>query len=228
MKPKLLVVDDEPGAGEILEQRLRDAGFTTIMAADGVRALELAREQKPELILLDIVMPELDGFEVCRLLRRDEATASIPVIFLTARTEEMDRIVGLELGAEDYITKPFSSRELVLRIKRALLRVSQKHTLTVFTFGTLNVDLRRHEVTLEGERVQLTATEFRLLEVLVRDAGYLYSREQLLKAVWNYEAGTESRTVDTHVRRLREKLGVAARHIETVRGEGYRFVQRLS
>jgi two-component system phosphate regulon response regulator PhoB len=227
MKSKILVVDDEPNAREIMEQRLRDAGFTPILAGDGVQALELAREHAPAVIVLDVMLPGLDGFEVCRRLRSDEAMASIPVIFLTARTEEMDRIVGLELGAEDYVTKPYSPRELVLRIKRTLMRAKPEPTLSVFRCGALIIDLRRHEVTLGGVRVQLTATEFRLLKLLVRHAGHLYNREQLLKTVWNYETDLESRTVDTHVRRLREKLGIAAGHIETVRGEGYRFVPQV-
>ncbi|HEY1108562.1 MAG TPA: response regulator transcription factor, partial [Opitutaceae bacterium] len=179
----------------------------------------------PDLIVLDLMLPGLDGFEVCRLLRRDSATAAIPIIFLTARTDEMDRIVGLELGAEDYVTKPFSPRELVLRIKRTLLRATPATPPAVFTCGELTVDLPRHEVMLNGERVMLTATEFKLLEVLVQRAGFLQSRAQLLKEIWNYEADVTSRTVDTHMRRLREKLRDAARHLETVRGVGYRFVR---
>ena len=225
MTPKILVVEDEPDAREILEYRLREAGFAPILVGDGARSLELAREHEPELIVLDVMLPGFDGFEICRRLRCNEATASIPVIFLTARTEELDRIVGLELGAEDYVTKPFSPRELILRIKRALVRRKRENAQTVFTCGALTIDLRRHEVTWEEELIQLTATEFRLLEALVQQSGYLCSREQLLKTVWNYDTDMESRTVDTHVRRLREKLGIAAGHIETVRGEGYRFVQ---
>ncbi len=225
MKSKILVVDDEPDALEILGQRLRDAGFSTLFAGDGLRALESARGEQPDLIVLDLMLPGLDGFEVCRLLRRDPATAAIPIIFLTARIEEMDRIVGLELGAEDYVTKPFSPRELVLRIKRTLLRSAPAAAPAVFTCGELTVDLPRHEVTLNGERVMLTATEFKLLEVLVQRAGFLQSRAQLLKEIWNYESDVTSRTVDTHMRRLREKLRDAARHLETVRGVGYRFVR---
>ncbi len=225
MKSKILVVDDEPDALEILGQRLRDAGFSTLFAGDGLRALESARGELPDLIVLDLMLPGLDGFEVCRLLRRDPVTAAIPIIFLSARTDEMDRIVGLELGAEDYVTKPFSPRELVLRIKRTLLRATAATPPAVFTCGELTVDLPRHEVMLNGERVMLTATEFKLLEVLVQRAGFLQSRAQLLKEIWNYESDVTSRTVDTHMRRLREKLRDAARHLETVRGVGYRFVR---
>ncbi|MES2695243.1 MAG: response regulator transcription factor [Verrucomicrobiota bacterium] len=227
MKSKILVVDDEPDALEILGRRLSDAGFATVCAADGLRALESARVELPDLIVLDLMLPGLDGFEVCRLLRRDPATAAIPIIFLTARADEMDRIVGLELGAEDYVTKPFSPRELVLRIKRTLLRTTPTAPPAVFTCGDLTVDMPRHEVTLNGERVLLTATEFKLLEVLVQRAGFLQSRAQLLKEIWNYESDVTSRTVDTHMRRLREKLREAARHLETVRGVGYRFVRGM-
>jgi two-component system phosphate regulon response regulator PhoB len=225
MSHKILVVDDEPDALEILGVRLREAGFTPLFAADGPRALELAREQSPALIVLDLMLPGLDGFEVCRLLRRDPATSAIPIVFLTARTDELDRIVGFELGAEDYVTKPFSPRELILRIKRVLLRTPAAALPAVFTCGDLTVDLPRHEVTLNGSRVPLTATEFKLLEVLVQRAGYLQTRAQLLREIWNYEGEGASRTVDTHMRRLREKMGPAASHLETVRGAGYRFVR---
>lgn len=225
MKQKILVVDDEPDALEILGQRLGETGFAPLLAGDGLRALDLAREQQPALIVLDLMLPGLDGFEVCRLLRRDAVTAAIPIIFLTARAEELDRIVGFELGAEDYVTKPFSPRELMLRIKRVLLRAHTTPPLGIFTCGNLTVDLPRHEVTLGGTRVPLTATEFKLLEVLVQRAGYLQTRAQLLKEIWNYEGEITSRTVDTHMRRLREKMGPAASHLETVRGAGYRFVR---
>ena len=225
MKAKILAVDDEAEARAILRQRLADAGFVPLLAADGTEAVTVAREQKPDLIVLDLMLPGLDGFEVCRVLRRDPATAQIPIIFLTARTDEMDRIIGLELGAEDYVTKPFSPRELVLRIKRSLARIPGAAAPTMFQRGGLTIDLPRHEVTLDGRRVALTATEFRLLEVLVQHADFLQPRAQLLKQVWNYESDVTSRTVDTHMRRLREKMGAAAVHLETVRGVGYRFVR---
>jgi two-component system phosphate regulon response regulator PhoB len=226
MSTKILVVDDERAALDILNHRLREAGFTPVLADEGNRALTLAREQQPALIVLDLMLPGIDGFEVCRLLRRDPVTAQIPVIFLTARADEMDRIVGFELGAEDYVTKPFSPRELVLRIKRTLARMKQESgTSSLISCGALAIDLPRHEVRLQGERLALTATEFKLLEVLVQRTGFLHTRAQLLKDVWNYDSGFDSRTVDTHIRRLREKMGSAACHIETVRGAGYRFVR---
>jgi DNA-binding response OmpR family regulator len=195
-----------------------------VTASDGAQAVDSARANQPDLVVLDLMLPGLDGFEVCRLLRRDPALARTPVIFLSARTEEMDRIVAFELGADDYVTKPFSPRELILRIRRSLERQKTNEALTAFTCGDLVIDLPRHEVIHSGERVQLTATEFKLLEVLVQRRGYLFSRAQLLQEVWKYDHDFESRTVDTHVRRLREKLGDAAPHIETVRGAGYRFV----
>ncbi len=225
MKSKILVVDDERDAREIMWERLLAAGFQPLLAANGPEALALARDEKPVLVVLDLMLPGPDGFEICRALRRQPETAAIPVIFLSARTDEVDRVIGLELGAEDYVTKPFSPRELILRIRRALARHQQRTAdPTVFRCGELEIDLPRHEVRLKGARVALTATEFRLLEVLVLHAGYLQSRAKLLKDVWNYENNVESRTVDTHMRRLREKLGRAARHVETVRGAGYRFV----
>lgn len=225
MKTKILVVDDERDARDILRERLAAAGFQPLLAANGAEALALAQNEKPALIVLDLMLPGPDGFEICRTLRRQPATAGIPVIFLSARSEEVDRVIGLELGAEDYVTKPFSPRELVLRIRRAIARQQQRTADTsLFRCGELEIDRPRHEVRLKGARVALTATEFRLLEVLVAHAGYLQSRAKLLKEVWNYENDVESRTVDTHLRRLREKLGSAARHIETIRGIGYRFV----
>jgi two-component system phosphate regulon response regulator PhoB len=225
MKTKILVVDDERDAREILRERLALAGFQPLLAAGGAEALALAQSEQPALVVLDLMLPGQDGFEICRALRRQPATAAIPVIFLSARTDEVDRVIGLELGAEDYVTKPFSPRELILRIRRTLARQQQRTAdPTAFRCGELEIDLPRHEVRLSGNRVTLTATEFRLLEVLVTHAGYLQSRAKLLKEVWNYEGDVESRTVDTHMRRLREKLGPAARHVETVRGAGYRFV----
>ena len=227
MKQKILVVDDEPAALELLEHQLSTAGYATLRAGEGTQALAVAQAERPDLIVLDVMLPGPEGFEVCRLLRRVNDTAEIPVIFLSARGEELDRIVAFELGAEDYVTKPYSPRELLLRIRRALGRSRVAPAHGVFSCGVLTVDLPRHEVTLQGSRVLLTATEFRLLEVLVQRAGYLFTREQLLQEVWHYEAGLESRTVDTHIRRLREKMGPAACHLETVRGAGYRFVREV-
>lgn len=226
MKPKILVVDDEPEAVELVEFNLKQAGFDVTSAADGAEAVKKARAQPPDLVVLDLMLPEIDGLEVCKILRRDPATASIPILMLTARASEVDRVLGLELGADDYVTKPFSPRELVLRVRKLIERVKQPPaSREKFVFPDLTIDIPGHQVTVRGKRVDLTATEFRLLAVLAERAGRVQSREQLLRDVWDYNPDVETRTIDTHLRRLREKLGPAAKHVETVRGVGYRFVE---
>ncbi len=224
--PKILVVDDEADAVELISFNLKAAGFEVVAAADGAEALKSARLHAPELILLDVMLPEIDGLEVCKLLRRDPATAAIPVIMLTAKAAEIDRVLGLELGADDYVTKPFSPRELVLRVRKLLER-RQKPTPKSdhFTIGDLTLDIPRHLVTVAGKRIDLTATEFKLLTTLMQRRGRVQSRDQLLQDVWQYDNVIDTRTVDTHMRRLREKLGRAARHLDTVRGVGYRFAE---
>ncbi|MCX6951601.1 MAG: response regulator transcription factor [Verrucomicrobia bacterium] len=225
MKPKILVVDDEPDALEVLGFKLKEAGYTPIFAKDGARAITTARDERPALIVLDLMLPEVDGLEVCKILRRDPATAMIPILMLTAKASEMDRVLGLELGADDYVTKPFSPRELVLRIKKLLARVkAADEPVAQLRFAELEIDVPRHQVTISGEAVVLTATEFKLLELLARRRGRVQTRERLLQDVWGYENPIDSRTVDTHMRRLREKLGDTARFLETIRGVGYRFL----
>ena len=223
-KPRILVVDDEPDALELSEINLRAAGFGVLLADDGADALKQARQKKPDLIVLDVMLPEMDGMEVCKTLRQDPATASIPIIMLTAKAAEIDRVLGLELGADDYLTKPFSPRELVLRIK-GLLRRGRAAEVTTgqFRAGTLTVDVSRHEVSVRGKPVELTATEFKLLTLLIERRGRVQSRDLLLRDVWNYNSDIDTRTVDTHIRRLRDKLGPAADIIDTVRGVGYRL-----
>ena len=217
MKPKILVVDDEPDALEILGFKLKEAGYTPIFARDGARALTSVRDERPALIVLDLMLPEVDGLEVCKILRRDPATAMIPVIMLTARAAEMDRVIGLELGADDYVTKPFSPRELVLRIKKLLARAkTADDPVAVLQFGELAIDGPHHRVGVAGAEVELTATEFKLLEILARRRGRVKTRDRLLQDVWGYENPIDSRTVNTHMRRLRES--VAADHLETIRG----------
>lgn len=224
MKPKILVVDDEPDALEILGFKLKEAGYVPLFAKDGARAIATARDERPALIVLDLMLPEVDGLEVCKILRRDPITAAIPVLMLTARAAEMDRVLGLELGADDYVTKPFSPRELVLRIKKLLGRAkAAEEPVAELRFGELELDVPRHRVTVAGVPVDLTATEFKLLEVLARRRGRVQTRDRLLQDVWGYENPIDSRTVDTHMRRLREKIGGAARYLETIRGVGYRF-----
>jgi two-component system phosphate regulon response regulator PhoB len=221
---KILVVDDEPEAVELIEFNLKQAGFGSVSAGDGAEALKKARSLTPALIVLDLMMPEMDGLEVCRILRRDPATASIPIIMLTAKAAEMDRIVGLELGADDYLTKPFSPRELVLRIKRILQRGNPgQEKQETLEFGSLLIDPARHLVNWRGKAIELTATEFKLLTTLAERRGRVQSREQLLRDVWDYKSVVDTRTVDTHMRRLRTKLGPASRYLDTVHGVGYRF-----
>jgi DNA-binding response OmpR family regulator len=224
VKRRILVVDDEPEAVELVEFNLKQAGFDVLSAADGAEALKRARGSRPDLIVLDLMLPELDGLEVCKILRRDPTTASIPILMLTAKAAEIDRVLGLELGADDYLTKPFSPRELVLRIRKILQRGAEPAPEEVCRFGELTIDSPRHKVSWRGNEIELTATEFKLLTVLAQRRGRVQSREQLLRDVWDYNALVDTRTVDTHIRRLREKLGPAARYLDTVRGVGYRFL----
>jgi DNA-binding response OmpR family regulator len=228
MKTRILVVDDEPDVLDLVTYNLGQAGFQTDTAADGAEALRKARSTTPDLILLDLMLPEMDGLEVCKLLRRDAKTSAIPIIMLTARASEIDRIVGLELGAADYVPKPFSPRELVLRVKKRLEQSHGAAAANAYTFGPLQVDVSRHLVTVRGRRVELTATEFKLLVLLLQRIGHVQSRDQLLRDVWEYETHIDTRTVDTHIRRLREKLGPAAKYLDTVRGVGYRFSPEMN
>jgi DNA-binding response OmpR family regulator len=226
VRSKILVVDDEPEAVELLEFNLKQAGFEVVTASDGAEALKKARSSLPGLILLDLMLPEVDGLEVCKMLRRDPATAAIPIVMVTAKASEIDRILGLELGADDYVTKPFSPRELVLRIKNILQRGrAAAGEQEVVKFGDLVIDNPRHLVTWKGKSIELTATEFKLLAILAQRRGRVQSRDQLLRDVWEYNSLVDTRTVDTHMRRLREKLGPASKFLDTVRGVGYRFVE---
>lgn len=228
MTEKILIVDDEVDLLRMVDFSLRSAGFSTLSAQNGKDALRLARNDRPDLILLDLMLPDIMGTEVCRALKADAATKDIPVIMVTAKGEEIDRVVGFEIGAEDYVTKPFSPRELILRI-RSLLRRSQR-TAEVqgqepesLSFGEISIDQARHRVMVAGEELQLTALEFRLLTTFIKRKGRVQSRERLLDDVWGIDVEVTTRTVDTHVKRLREKLGDAGRYVETVRGVGYRF-----
>ena len=227
MADTILIVDDEPDAVDLLAFNLQKAGFKTVVARDGAAALEKARDLLPSLILLDLMLPQVDGTEVCKRLRAEPKTAAIPVIMLTAKAEEIDRILGLELGADDYVTKPFSPRELVLRVKTVLRRArGEGPAKEVLQAGDLTVDTARHRVTAKGQPIDLTATEFKLLATLLERRGRVQTRDRLLADVWGYEGDMDTRTVDTHVRRLREKLGRAADCVETIRGVGYRFAER--
>ncbi len=223
---KVLVVDDEPDAVELVSFNLKAAGYEVVTADDGNEAIKRARQHSPDLVLLDVMLPEVDGLEVCKLLRRDPVTSGVPIIMLTAKAAEIDRVLGLELGADDYMTKPFSPRELVLRVKNLLKRrQAADEKLENLSIGDLSIDIPRHQVTVAKKRIDLTATEFKLLTTLATRRGRVQSREQLLRDVWEYDNIIDTRTVDTHMRRLREKLGSACRYLDTVRGVGYRFVE---
>lgn len=225
MKPTILVVDDEPDVIEILRFNLNGAGFEVTASENGKDALQKARRLKPDLIVLDLMLPEMDGLEVCKYLRRDPTTENIPVLMLTARAGEIDRVLGLEIGADDYVVKPFSPRELVLRIKKLLQRsTTTEESDSSYQYQALLVDIARHRVTVDGVAVELTATEFKLLSMLIRNRGRVQTRDRLLQEVWGYLSDVDTRTVDTHMRRLREKLGKAASYLETVRHVGYRFI----
>jgi DNA-binding response OmpR family regulator len=226
MKAKILVVDDEPDVLHLVQYNLNAADYDVVTAGDGEQALKKVRSAPPDLIILDLMLPELDGLEVCKLLRRDQSTASIPIIMLTAKAAEMDRVLGLELGADDYVTKPFSPRELVLRVKRLLRTgVGPDDKGDRIQVGDLLVDVLRHQASVNGTGIDLTATEFKLLTTLAQRRGRVQTREKLLQDVWGYDNAIDTRTVDTHMRRLREKLGLAAKYLDTVRGVGYRFVE---
>lgn len=221
---RILVVEDHADTRNLLEYQLASAGFEVRAAPDGYAGLDQAFSFKPDLVLLDVMLPGLDGLEVLRRLRAAQATAGTPVILLTAKGEELDRVVGLELGADDYVVKPFSPRELVLRIKAVLRRLREAQALPKsFHAEGLVVDFEAHSVSVDGQAVELTATEFKLLGELVSGRGRVRTREHLLDTVWETHFEGYSRTVDTHVRRLRQKLGRVAERIETVRGVGYRF-----
>ncbi|MEI6715235.1 MAG: response regulator [Verrucomicrobiota bacterium] len=225
-RKRILVADDEPDVLMLLNLNLQRAGFEVIKAEDGERALKLAREESPALVVLDLMMPGLSGLEVAKQLKAQPATARIPILMLTAKSDEVDRIVGLELGADDYVTKPFSPREIVLRVQSVLRRSEPAEAqVDELEVGPVKVDRVRHEVLVGGEVLDFTATEFKLLTVLMERRGRLQSRDVLLNDVWGYESAIDTRTVDTHIRRLREKLGAAADMIETVRGFGYRMVE---
>jgi two-component system phosphate regulon response regulator PhoB len=227
-KPKVLIVDDEPDAVELVSFNLSKAGMTVVTAEDGIEALAKARETLPDAIVLDLMLPRIDGLEVCRTLRREAKTATTPIIMLTAKGAEVDRILGLELGADDYLTKPFSPRELVLRIKKLLQPRQAPPEKEQLKIGDIVINLPNHEVVVAGKPVDLTLTEFKLIAVMAQRCGRVQSREQLLSDVWEYQSPIDSRTVDTHVRRLREKLGPAACHLDTIRGVGYRMVESVA
>jgi two-component system phosphate regulon response regulator PhoB len=225
----ILIVEDERDLAATLAYNLEREGYQTRTALDGQAALELVCEEPvPDLVLLDLMLPDISGTEVCRRLRQDERSRQVPVIMVTAKGEEIDRVVGFEVGADDYVTKPYSIRELLLRVRAILRRANNDEPVaaTRLEFGDIVVDTAAHRVMLLGDEVQLTALEFKLLQTFMMRKGRVQSREVLLNDVWGIHASVMTRTVDTHVKRLREKLGDAGAYIETLRGVGYRFKSR--
>jgi two-component system phosphate regulon response regulator PhoB len=222
---RILVVDDEPDIIALVAYHLARAGYRVSTASTGMEALHAAREEQPALVVLDLMLPELSGFQVLERMRADGALADIPVLMLTARREEPDRVQGLSLGADDYLVKPFSPQELVLRVRNILRRTRTKAAdrRNVTTIGTVEIDKDAHAVKLDGQQVELTATEYKLLITLAERRGRVQSRAQLLESVWESAPDIQTRTVDMHVQRLRAKLGASGEMIETVRGFGYRL-----
>ena len=220
---KVLIIEDERDVLDLLVLHLRKAGFTISTTTDGAAGLQKARSEKPAFIILDLMLPKMPGLEICKILKSDPATHQIPIMMLTAKAEEIDRIVGLEFGADDYVTKPFSPREVVLRIRAIMRRADTKEVEEHLAVGPIAIDAARHEVSVNGKQVNLTSLEFKLLRTLMERRGRVQARDRLLNDVWGYESVIDTRTVDTHVRRLRRKLGKAAHVIESVRGFGYRL-----
>jgi len=225
MGSRVLIVEDESDIGGLLAFHLEREGYQVARASSGADALRKIRASAPDLVLLDLMLPEMDGLEVCRRLRQDPATSSLPIVMLTAKGEEVDRVLGLELGADDYIAKPFSPKEMVARVRAVLRRSHPAPGGAPLVIGRLTMDVARHSVHVGGEAVALTLKEFDLLKALVEAQGRVLSREFLLDRVWGYAASDEieSRTVDVHVRRLRVKLGPEGRRVVTVKGVGYRL-----
>ncbi|HEX2225393.1 MAG TPA: response regulator [Thermoanaerobaculia bacterium] len=223
-RERILVIEDEPDIAEVLQYNLEKEGFQVETARRGDSGLEAVRRDAPDLIVLDLMLPGIDGLELTRTLKREALTSRVPIVMLTARGEEVDRIVGLELGADDYISKPFSPREVVLRVKAVLRRrQTEEVPADLLEIGGIQLDISGHQLRVRNKEVPLTATEFRLLRLLMERSGRVQTRGQLLSDVWGYAEDIDSRTVDTHIRRLRRKLSTEADRIETVIGVGYRL-----
>lgn len=224
MSQKIYIVEDEPDIRETLEYNFSNEGFEVFTAPDGEEALSNIKKVLPDVLILDLMLPGLSGLDVCKSIRADDDIRDMSIIMLTAKGEEIDRVIGFELGADDYVTKPFSVRELILRVK--VLLKKQRESLVenkLVTFGPIRIDLDAHELKINDKEIVLTALEFKLLQHLVKRKGRVQTREQLLGDVWGYSAEVTTRTVDTHIKRLREKLGNTSDYIQTIRGVGYRF-----
>ncbi len=222
-KKTILIVEDDKDIVEMIGYNLEKEGYVTVAVACGEDAFSAAKKRAPDLILLDLMLPGMDGFETCRELKGNELTAKIPIIMLTAKSREADKVAGLELGADDYMTKPFSPRELMARIKAVMRRGSQVSVKKSVRIGMIVIDSIKHKVTVGEKEISLTHTEFKLLKFMAQRPGVVFSREILLNGVFGYDSAVYDRTVDAHVKSLRKKLGKARDHIETVRGTGYRF-----
>ncbi len=224
MNQRVLIVEDDKHISRLIKYNLQKAGFECDVTITGEEAFEVLDRQSVNLIILDIMLPKMDGLEVCKQLKQDKRLSNIPIIMLTAKGEEIDRIVGLELGADDYVAKPFSPRELVLRVKAILKRGKiEEVTPDILVADKLKVDIPRHKTTVDKKEIELTQMEFKLLVILIRRAGRVQSRERLLSDVWDIASDVTTRTIDTHIKRLRQKLGKMGILIETVRGIGYRL-----
>ncbi|MEK6714992.1 MAG: response regulator transcription factor [Candidatus Omnitrophota bacterium] len=226
MKEKILIIEDEKDIVKMLEYNLGKEGYRTISAHDGESALELARKEHPDIVILDLMLPGIDGLEVCKTLKSDTKTSTIAIIMLTAKAQESDKVVGLELGADDYVTKPFSPKELTARIKAVLRRAKEKEKLPeIFSIGDLVIDFAKIQVEIKGKPINLTAKEFELLRTLIKVKGRVLSRDFLLDNIWGFDKAVEieTRTVDVHIRTLRKKLKSEAGRIVTVKNYGYRF-----
>ncbi|MBV9130161.1 MAG: response regulator [Verrucomicrobia bacterium] len=223
MSEKILIVEDETDVAELLGHHLRGEGFSVEIANNGRVAFAIIKNQPPALIVLDLMLPEISGLELCRMIKSNPGINHVPIVMLSARTEEIDRVLGFELGADDYVVKPFSPRELVLRIRAILRRFSQDKEQVLLRVGDLVLDRSRHEVRAADRVIDCTATEFKLLAVLMERQGRVQERDRLLTDVWGYDSVIDTRTVDTHMRRLRDKLGPHGSYIETIRGFGYRL-----
>ncbi|EJO5347956.1 response regulator transcription factor [Clostridium botulinum] len=222
---KILIVDDEEHICELIKFNLENNGYKCICALNGIDGLNIVKKEKPDLVLLDLMLPGMDGYDVCKEIRKDNSIATTSIIMITAKGEEFDKVLGLELGADDYITKPFSVREMVARVKAVLRRRTTVQSKS-YTVGNIVVDFEKHSITKEGQKIELTLKEFELLEVLIKNKGKVMTRDFLLDSIWGYEYIGETRTVDVHIRHLRKKIeddDKNPRYIETIRGIGYRF-----
>lgn len=222
-KGKILIIEDDRDIVEMVEFNLKEEGYETISALNGQRGIESAKRERPDLIILDLMLPIIDGFEVCRTLKNNQTTANIPIIILSAKSQETDKVVGLELGADDYVTKPFSPRELIARIRAILRRGREQEPAQKIERGDIVIDGIKHKITVGAKEISLTFTEFKLLEFMARRPGAVFSRDQILKAISDNDTMVCDRTVDAHIKSLRHKLGKAKNYIETIRGAGYRF-----